>query len=77
MKPVSSDRKNRATFRGGFIAHGDYVIERLSHEIGGGLGSVGRNVEAGFLHRRDHNRIQFARFDTGTLGVEFVSTDLV
>ena len=71
--------ENRALFGAGFIADGDDVGEGLAgfYEIPDGLGRVGGNIDADFLHRRDNDGVEFAGFEAGAVSFELVATDII
>lgn len=79
MVPARFAGKNRAPLGAGFVAHGDDIIEKgtaLNHRRDR-LCPVARNVEARFAQCFDHDWIELARLDPGTLGVETIAGDLV
>jgi hypothetical protein len=63
----------------GFIANGDDVSEKLPRleDIKDGLGFLLRDVDAGFLHDLDSQRIKRARFKARALGFEMFAANLI
>ncbi len=67
--------KNRTTLGAGFVTDADDVGERFAgfEHVKDGFGGIARNIEADFTHRFDDKRIELARFETGAVGLEFLT----
>jgi len=79
VQTLGGSGKNRASFRAGFVAHGDDMREKFSRlqDIGDGPRFLLGNIDPGFLHRFHHERVQRPGFEAGAFRRKRIAADVI